>query len=106
MILGIEFSKLVIRASQINDDQSGAALVVLAKDVVGQKGFPFSGGCKDGEVPGLDALLFLIPYILENRNVVLAIIKDDATGIRLVVGVVDQQAQGVLKIRYKQILVR
>lgn len=91
MGIGIELGELGIGSSQVDNDQTDLLLKILAQNVIGQKGLSFPRRGKNGKVPCLDAFLLRVPDIFNDRDIVLPIIKDNALGIRFVVGVVDIQ---------------
>ena len=105
VLIGVEFGKFGIGASQIYNYQTHPFFVKLPQDVIGQKGFTFSGGCKDGKVAGLDALFRFIPNIFKYRNIILAVVKEDAFGVGLVIGAIQHQTQRVLQIGNVQVFI-
>jgi len=101
----VEFGEFCIGSSQVYNHKTNPAFKILPENVIGQKEFAFSRGCEDGKIPGFDALLFIVPNIFQNRNIMFPVIKNYPGFIRFIIAVIDKKAQTMFKIGNVQILI-
>ena len=105
VLVRVQLRELGVAAAEVDDDQADTALEILPEDVVGQEGLALAGRGEDGKVPCLDPFFPLVPYVLQYGDVVLAVVEDDAGGVRSVVRIVDQQAERMFQVGHVQVLV-